>query len=331
MKDVAREAGVGLKTVSRVVNGEPGVSQTTVTRVRDVIARLGYRRDEAARELRNGQVASIGLILEDSTDPFYAHLVGAVQDVAQSHGMLALTGTSDEDPDAERDLGLALCARRVQGLVIVPAPGADHHYLEPELAAGMAAVFVDRPPVGVRADTVLADNRGGARAATAHLIAHGHRRIAFLADAPGIYTAALRRDGYRDALASAGIPADDDLVAMEAPLPGAVRAALRAFDRLGHPPTALVTGNNRTTVEVLRALAQAPVRPAIVGFDDFELADLMTPPVTVVAQDPVGMGRAAARSLFRRLAGDDSPAHRIELPTRLIVRGSGETPPPDPR
>ncbi|GAA3756675.1 LacI family DNA-binding transcriptional regulator [Spinactinospora alkalitolerans] len=324
MKDVAHEAGVGLKTVSRVVNGESGVSEATVDRVREVIARLGYRRDDAARGLRNGHVASIGLILEDTTDPFYAQLVGAVQTVAQEHGMLALTGASDEDPDYERDLGLALCARRVQGLVIVPAPGSRHDYLEPELAAGMAVVFVDRPPIGLAADTVLADSRGGARGAVGHLVERGHRRIGFLGDSPGIYTAGERLLGYREALAAAGLPRDDALVAMGPPSPDALGAALAALMALPDPPTALFTGNNRTTVETLRILARREERPALVGFDDFELADLMTPPVTVVAQDPVGMGRAAARLLFQRLAGDRSPARRLELATRLIARGSGE-------
>jgi len=177
---------------------------------------------------------------------------------------------------------------------------------------------------------VLSDNAGGAAQGVAHLIRHGHRRIAFLGDSPAIFTARERLRGYRDALAAAGLPYDEALVSMGRPDPQRVRAALAAMAALPDPPTALFTGNGLITTHVLRALAArpGPDRPALVGFDDLELADLLTPGVTVVAQDPAGLGRTAAELLFRRLAGNRGPAQRVLLPTRLIVRGSGEIPPP---
>ncbi|WP_214110915.1 LacI family DNA-binding transcriptional regulator [Acrocarpospora catenulata] len=319
MNDVAAAAGVALKTVSRVVNDEPGVNPATADRVRAAIQRLGYRRNEGARTLRSGRTASIGLVIEDVADPFYSGLSRAVEDVALRHGHLVFTGSSGEDPARERELVLGFCARRVDGLVIVPA-GHDHEYLSPELDAGVRAVFADRPSGSGRVfDTVLCDNTGGAREGVRHLLAHGHRRVGFLADAPAIFTADQRRHGYRQALAEAGLPYDPALVAMGAPEAGWIGAELARMRALPDPPTALFTGNGRVTVTTLRVLA-API--ALVGFDDFELADLLG--VTVVAQDPAELGRVAAELLFRRLAGDRAPVERLELPTRLIPRGSGE-------
>ncbi|MCK2212650.1 LacI family transcriptional regulator [Actinomadura sp. ATCC 31491] len=323
MKDVATAAGVALKTVSRVVNGEPGVHPATAERVRAAIDRLGYSRNESARVLRRGRTATIGLVIEDVADPFYAGLSRAVEEVVIAHDCLLLSGSSGEEPGRERELVETFCARRVDGLIIVPA-GDDHTYLRPELEAGTKVAFADRPPgAGLAADTVLADNAGGAGQAVRHLLEHGHHRIAFLGDAPGIFTAAERHRGYRDAL---GGLYDARLVAMRPPAPETMRADLERMFALDRPPTALFTGNGRCTVAALRALAgQRPV--ALVGFDDFELADLLRPGVTVVVQDPAWMGRVAAELLFRRLRGDVGPPEHIQLPVRLVARGSGELPP----
>ena len=326
MKDVAGRAGVALKTVSRVVNGEPGVRPQVVDRVHHAIAELGYRRNDGARLLRKGQTASVGLVLEDIGDPFYSTLSRAVEDVAHQHESLLLTGSSDEDPERERELTLAFCARRVDGLIIIPA-SENHAYLLPEMAAGLAAVFVDRPPGLIEADTVLSDNRRGAREGVAHLLGGGHRRIGYLGDAPQIYTAARRHEGYLAAMAAAGQPVDPSWVTMTPLDRETVARALGRMTGGPAPVTALFCGNNRATALALRELRTSGRRLALVGFDDFELADLVTPATTVVAQDTAGLGRIAAELLFHRLAGDRDPVRRIELPTRLIVRGSGEIPP----
>ncbi|MEU8104976.1 LacI family DNA-binding transcriptional regulator [Nonomuraea muscovyensis] len=326
MKDVASAAGVALKTVSRVVNGEPGVNPGTAERVREAIERLGYSRNESARVLRRGRTSTVGLVIEDVADPFYSVLGRAVEDVTTAHGCLLLSGSSGEDPARERELIRTFCARRVDGLIVVPA-GEDHSFLRPELDAGTPAVFVDRPPgPGLDVDTVLCDNAAGARLATRHLLAHGHRRIAFLGDRPSIFTASRRLHGYRAAL---GRLFDERLVAMRAPTPEGVRADLERMLALDDPPTALFTGNGRLTMTALRALRtrEDGRRMALVGFDDFELADLLRPGVTVVAQDPTSMGGLAAELLFRRLAGDGGPAEHLRLPVRVIPRGSGELPP----
>ncbi|MGK5632027.1 LacI family DNA-binding transcriptional regulator [Streptomyces sp. URMC 123] len=326
MKDVAARAGVGLKTVSRVVNGEPGVTTDTERRVQEAIQALGFRRNDSARVLRKGRTASVGLVLEDLADPFYAPLSRAVEEVARAHGALLIHGSSAEDAERERELVLALCARRVDGLVIVPASD-DHRYLEPEIAAGVATVFVDRPAGRIAADTVLSDSFSGAREGVAHLIAHGHRRIGFIGDRPSIHTATERLRGYRAAMADAGLPADERWVSLGATAPERVRAAAEAMLGGPEPVTAVFAGNNRVTVTVVRVLTAWPWPVALVGFDDFELADLLSPGVTVVAQDAALLGRTAAERLFRRLDGEAGEPARVELTTRLIARGSGELPP----
>jgi LacI family transcriptional regulator len=324
MNDVARLAGVGLKTVSRVVNGEPRVSTAMVERVRAAIEELGYSPHEGARLLRRGQTACIGLLLEDVANPFYSALAGAVEQAARANGFLLFTASSEEDAAQERELALAFCARRVDGLVIVPAASADHRYLKPEIDAGVVAVFVDRPAVGIAADAVLADNVGGTRAAVVHLLRHGHRRIGYIGDAAEIFTAAQRLRGYRDELVDSGLPFDESLVAMGHPEPKFVHDALDRMLAGPEPVTALIAGNNRATVAVLRDVSTRPQQLALVGFDDFELADLLNPGVTVVAHDPVALGRTAADLLFRRLQGYRGPVQTIEIATRLVPRGSGE-------
>lgn len=172
----------------------------------------------------------------------------------------------------ERELVRTFCARRVDGLIVVPA-GDDHSYLRPELDAGTPAVFVDRPPgPEIDVDTVLADNAGGAVLAVEHLRASGHRRVAFFGDSPAIFTAAERLRGYRAAL---GGRFDPRLVAMRGPELTGLRADLDRMLALDDPPTAVFTGNGRLTVTTLRVLDGR--RLALVGFDDFELADLLTP------------------------------------------------------
>ncbi|MCZ9345618.1 substrate-binding domain-containing protein, partial [Streptomyces sp. TRM76130] len=185
-------------------------------------------------------------------------------------------------------------------------------------------------PAGrVDADVVLCDNFGGARDGVAHLIAHGHRRIGFIGDMPRIHTAAERLRGYRAAMEDAGIPVKDAWTSLGATDPERVRRAAEEMLADPHPVTAVFTGNNRVTVTVIRVLAEHTRGVALVGFDDIELADLLRPGLTVVAQDAAALGRTAAERLFARLDSGLLVPERIELPTRLIARGSGELPPTD--
>jgi LacI family transcriptional regulator len=330
MRDVAARAGVSLKTVSRVINAEAGVAAATAARVADAIDELGFQRNDLARSLRQGRTSStLGLVIEDAANPFYSAIAQAVERAAWERGYLLISASCEEDPGRERELVQTLLRRRVDALLLVPA-SSDHAYLARETADGTPVVFLDRPPAGIAADQVLLDNVGGARAATAHLLAHGHVRIAFLGDYEQLYTTAERLAGFRQALDAARVQVDDGLVrtgSHDAGHAEEVVAQLLALEP-DRRPTAVFAANNRNTVGALRALRRTRRRLALVGFDDFELADLLAVPVTVVRHDSYQMGAHAAELAFERLSGPDPPPRRIVVPTELIVRGSGEAPPP---
>jgi LacI family transcriptional regulator len=325
MVDVARVAEVSLKTVSRVINSEAGVSPSTVERVHAAAAELHYARNDLAASLRQGKRSNtLGLVIEDVANPFYSAIAKAVEDVARVRGCLLITASAGEDPERERELVGALVRRRVDAVLIVPA-GRDHRYLEASGLAGRA-VFLDRPPVRLRADTVLVDNAAGARRAVEHLLAAGHRRVAFVGDDDRLFTARERLKGYRAALAEAGLTVAPELVAVANSTLEAAAAAVRRVLELprSRRPTAVVTGNNRCTVGALHALNGRRDAIALVGFDDFELADLIG--VTVIRTDPAQIGRLGAELAFSRMDGDTRRPQRVVLGAELICRGSGEIP-----
>jgi LacI family transcriptional regulator, galactose operon repressor len=329
MRQVAAVAGVSLSTVSRVLNGIE-VQPDRARRVHDAVAMLGYRRDLTASTLRRADrlSATIGLLLEDVANPFFSALHRSVEDVARRHGVLVFAGSSDEDPVREREVVEGLLGRGVDGLIIAPTAG-DHSYLARDRQAGVALVFVDRPPRFIDADAVVSDNAGGADAGVSHLIAAGHRRIAFLGDRPEIHTAVERLRGYHEALARHGIADDPALVRHPLISPDEAYAATNDLLSMSDPPTALFASQNLLTIGAVRALHDLGRQHAIalVGFDDVALADVVDPALTVIAQDPAALGRAAAELLFARLSGDNGPSHRLDLPTPLVVRGSGELAP----
>jgi LacI family transcriptional regulator len=304
MKDVASRAGVALKTVSRVVNREPGVTPETTRRVLRAIEDLGFRRNESARLLRTGHTATLGYIADTWTDPDHAAVYRGLEGIAREHGYLLYSGSTDSDPAREEQLALAMCARRVDGLIISPTPGS-HEYLAPEIDAGVATVFVLSPPELVRADSVLPDERRGARLAVAHLAALGHRKIGFLGEPDG-HRARTLRSGYAEAMAAAGLKADPAWLTLDA-------AGLAHAD-----VTAVFCADQALTRSALRALGPRDV--TVVGFGDFELADLLAPPVTVVSYDPELIGRTAGELIVRRLAGEQAPPGRVKVPVRLIAR-----------
>jgi LacI family transcriptional regulator len=328
MRDVASTAGVSLKTVSRVVNGEAGVRADTSARVEAAIARLGFARNDVARSLRHGRANALGLVIEDVANPVYSAIARSVEDAAHMRSHILITGSCEEDPERERELVLRLLRRSVDALLIVPA-GRDHRYLLPEIGAGTPIVFLDRPPRGIEADTVLLDNRGGARHAVEHLLDQGHERIAFVGDPPSLYTAGERLAGYEAALRDAGIAQNDDLVCAGSHDVASAERAVRGLLALAQDrgPTALFTANNRNTIGALRALRDTDRPLALVGFDDFELADMLALPVTVVAHDPAEMGRIAAGLAYARLDGERGLPQQRTIACTVVARGSGEVPP----
>jgi LacI family transcriptional regulator len=268
------------------------------------------------------------MLVEDAANSFSSSLMRVVEDVAHARAVRVLIASLDGDADRERALARELIDRRVDGLVIVPV-GADHSYLTDERNAGTCLVFLDREPHLLRADAVVSDNHRGAVKGVRHLLHQGHRRVGFLGDRLTISTAAQRFGGYRHALEVGQLEVDERLVRDGV---WSVEAALTATTELlslAEPPTAIFTSHNLATIGACRALRMLGVQDevALVGFDDFPLADLMRPGISVIAQDTEGLGRLAAEILFRRLDGDCAPARTHVLPTEMILRGSGEIAP----
>lgn len=331
IRDVAALAGVGIKTVSRVINDEANVSPQMRARVERAIATLNFKPHQGAGALRRGdrKTLTLGLLLDAVDNPFSASVNRAVESVASTRHTAVFAASFDDNPDRERELVDAFTRRRVDGLLLTTIT-ADHGYLQAERDQGMPIVFVDRPPVGLAVDAVLSNNYDAAYQATAHLLAAGHHEIAHLGDELAISTARERRRGFTDAATAVGVAeppsgwhTDDLRSADEA------YAAVQRLMRSDHPPSALFTSQNVITIGAVRALHQLGRQHdvALIGFDDLALADALVPGLTVMAQDPNRMGTLAAERLFARLDGDRSPAETYVVPARLIERGSGEIPP----
>lgn len=328
MRDVAMRAGVGVGTVSRVVNGGASVSPRTAARVQAAIAELGFRRNDIARALRPGMTANtIALLVGDLTNPFYATIAKVAVEVAREAGFAVIVTMVDEDPAEEYRVVQDLLSRRISGMIIVPDRG-NHDFMQVGLDSGIPTVFVDRPPSGISADVVLLDNERGGALAADHLLQHGHRRVAALV-APSYYTTGMRMRGFRRALRAAGAELDPAL-SLSLAVGSADAAYLATTQLLAGPdaPTAIFATTNFVCEGTLRAVDELHARVAVVGFDDFRLADMLPTPATVVSGDVAEMGRRAAEILLRRAAGDDSAVTRTTLPVSLTARGSGEIEPP---
>jgi LacI family transcriptional regulator len=326
IKDVAALAGVSLKTVSRVINREAGVTPEMASRVQKAVAQLDYRHNLAASNLRRGQrTASIGVLLHDLRNPFSATLLRAIEDRARMRGLAVLSASLDDEAEREASLATDLVSRRVDGLILMPT-GPDQSYLVSDVLAGLAVVAVDRPVSGADLDTVLVDNIGGASAATQHLAAHGHERIALLTDRVSIWTAGQRRVGYEQGLALSVVPLDLRYVVTDLQSSDQATAEVHRLLSLGEPPTAIFAARNILSIGAIRALRQRDLadRIALVGFDDFPTADLMTPPLTVIQQDVAALGEKAVDLLFARIDGQGIAPQEVLLGTTLVARGSGE-------
>jgi LacI family transcriptional regulator len=327
MRQVAELCGVSVKTVSRVLNGERYVSEDTATLVRNAAAELGFRLNTFARELRVGTTApTVGLLIGDLANPFYSRIARGVERELRSRGMQLITASTDEDAQLEWSLAQEMLDRRVRALLVVPS-SHDHAYLEGERRHGLPLVFIDRPPSNVVADTIVLDNIGGARAAVRHLVRHGHRRIGLIGDLPRLHTFTERLAGFAAEMEAAGVPDWEDYVRSDSHDAAAAERSVDALLALSRPPTALFTTNNRITSGALRSMrrrqeAHGTQLPALVGFDDLDVGDLLG--LTVISHDPEEMGRLAAMTALERLGGADHAPRTAVLPTRLIARGSGE-------
>jgi LacI family transcriptional regulator len=324
MADVAKLAGVGKMTVSRFLNGSANVSRDTSERVQRAIRRLNYQPNELARSLRSVHSKTIALILPYLYDSFFATCAHAVSTVANSHGYSVLITTSDEKCETEQKQAAMMLRRRIDGMIIIPAPGQDD-YLRADQFSKVHIVTLDRPAPHSRFDSVVVNNRAGARAGVAHLISHGHSRIAFLGLTRSLFTMQARFTGYKDAMAAAALPAQNYIECLS---PEETFSSVHSILTGANPPSALFAGNNLTMRYLLHALntlrIDVPGQIALAGFDDFDIADVLQPALTVVRQPVYKVGEMAANLLFQRISRGEFPlkGNRIVLPTELVIRRS---------
>jgi LacI family transcriptional regulator len=321
---VAARAGVSTATVSRALNGKPTVDPDLAARVRLAATELGYQPNGPARNLRRQEAAVVALIISDVENPFFTAIARGVEDVAHEVGYSVVLCNSDENGDKEnRYIDIAI-QERVAGVILSPSSASTS--VAKLTGRGTAYVAVDRPLPGQDSDVVLVDTRLAARQATAHLIAQGYERIGCITGPSGVRTADDRLSGYRDALKAAGRRSTTKLVRRtEYKAAGAHRAAADLMAQ-AEPPDALLIANSAMAVGVLQALQQQAIRPGhdvgLVAFDDTPWAELLDPPLTVVAQPAYEIGTTAARLLLARITDNTRPPTTTTLGARLIHRAS---------
>lgn len=320
MSDVARLAGVSTKTASRVFSGDDRVAEKTKRNVLEAAARLRYRPNALARNLRSGGVTkTVGLVIGDIANPFFFKLAAAIERELASQGMNLIVGTTEDSPEIEVQVVNAMLAQQVRALIIVPV-AQDQSYLEGEQSLGTPLIFLDRKPVNLVADSICLSNFEGAKTATEELIAQGHKRISFVAARPNLSTIADRLNGYQQAMLRAGITNTEELQRLPGSSEEELEDAFRELLTSKNPPTAIVGGNNRASVAFVKVSRELKKSCAYIGFDDFELADALG--VSVVSFDIPEMGKQATKLAISKINNPQVKPRNIEVETMLIRRGS---------
>lgn len=330
-EDVARLAGTSPAVVSYVLNGGPrGVSPATKARVLAAVEQLDYHPNGIARSLRMNRTMTLGLVVPDTSNPFFAELGRAIEEAAFAQGYTLLIGNAAESDERQTTYVRTFLARQVDGLFLVPGNAAAgclpllHRTRTPWVA-------IDRGFPGMAMATVMVDNKGGARVATEHLLGHGRRRIGCIAGPQDVMPATDRVAGWRDALAEADVR------------PSAMRVSHGPFGRRAgylaameiladRTHDALFVASDEQAVGALRALAELGLRcpedVAIASFDGIAAAAYSTPALTTMAQPFVEIGVTAVAGLVERIARPELPAQPTVLPVTLVARGSCGCPEP---
>lgn len=326
-------AGVSINTASRALTGKPDVSAATRARVRAIAQRLGYSPNMQARSLVSGLTYTIGLVVTDCTDPYYATLIRAAAEVVSSEGFGLLLATSNEDPEKERRGLTLLTGRRVDGLLLT-AVDVDAPHLRRHLAAGNGpVVLLSRRPQTYRGPFVGVDNVRSARMAVRHLWRLGHRRFALVGRSGPASSGRERLTGLHEELAARGIASGSAPVRLAEPSVEGGRAAVRWLLGLQPRPTAVVTYNDSQAIGAIKGLQAAglsvPDDVSVIGFDDIALASLIQPALTTIAQPIAQIGRRGAEMLIRSVRGEVGELGPVVLPCRLVARASTAPPPLD--
>jgi LacI family transcriptional regulator len=324
MADVARLAGVGAMTVSRVLSGTVPVAEETARRVQRAVEQLAYRPNQLAQAFRGQRSRTIGLIIPYLYDHFFANCAHAVTTVAKEHQYSVITTTSNEDPEIEYAEAEQMLQRHVEGLIVIPSRFRQSR-LNRSLFGRTPVVAFDRPVSDPSVDAVLVENTSGSRRMVQHLIEHGYKNISFMGMSRNLYTMNARYLGYHRAMHEAGL---QESVFFGCSSRDDTRRAVEELLNGKNRPEAFFASNNLATRYVFAALlhlgVKVPGDVALAGFDDFELAELTSPPLTVVRQPSQEMGRVAASLLFERIERGELPqtGTRIALPVEIVVRRS---------
>jgi LacI family transcriptional regulator len=322
MKDVAAAAGVGLGTVSRVFTGTGKVAPATLAHVKKIAAELNYHPSAVGRGLKRQTTDNIGLIVTDISNNFYGQFAEGVLATAKDLGRHVILCASGEDPTTEREYIDLLVRQRVDGIIAFPT-GDNVGAWRSARSLGINVVFADRVIPDLKFRSITVDNVAGADSLTDYLIALGHTRIGYLGGPADLSSGAGREEGFRRAHASAGIPVDESLVIRTKFTRDTAYASAQRLLSAGERPTALVAANNVLGEAALMAIhahgLSMPDDISLVMFDDVPWANLIEPPMTVVAQPAWQMGQLAVRMVLDP-RGDS--AESLKLPTKLTIRGS---------
>jgi len=323
LADVALAAGVGAMTVSRTINGHPYVSEETARKVRAAIRELGYRPNQAARMLTGQLSRSLGLIVPDLADPFFSVVSHAVQETARESGYLVWLAASNDDPAIEAAQVEQMTHHPVDGILLVPVD-SKHKHLKMVAGGATPVVTIDRPIEVATTDSVGVENRAGARIAVEHLIGHGYKRIVCATTNAHLSTIRERLVGYEECMREARLPRTRTL---RLPSQADAKPALKELFESHHPPEALFSVNNSSTVWVIDALREMQIEVAkdvaLVGFDDVDFYTLITPPITTIRQPAAELGHISTRLLLQRIKGEFTASSvRTVLPVKLVVRES---------
>jgi LacI family transcriptional regulator len=336
VSDVARAARVSKATAARALGSYGAVSDDVRGRVQDAAEMLGYRPNALAKSMNTGKSNTIGVIIGDIENPFFAQATRGVSDVVRAAGFDLILSNSDEEAEAESAAIDVLLDKRVDGFVVSPASSFETQSLQTVRSAGRPIVLLDRSNEALGADTVIADNRYGAVAATRMLLAAGHRRIAFIStiahDGPfvagqtvGSSSVADRIAGFTDTLAEVGVADAARFVRLNARRDGIDTLTRQALEG-PEPVTAFLASDSLVGLAIFRTIRDLglsiPTDVSLIVFDDADWTSITTPPITVVAQPIYELGAEAARMLLARIAGAPAGWKRTVLPQQLIERGS---------
>ena len=328
IREVAETAGVSYATVSHVLNKTRFVSRETRERVEAAMVALNYRPNALARSLRQGKTNTMGLVLPDSANPFFAEISRCIEDESFKKGYSVFLCNTEMDTQRELFYVDVLSKKQVDGIIFVAA-GDQADSLDFLVRQNMPVVMIDRHLPNVEVDAVLTDHQLGGVLATRHLIKLGHKRIACIAGPSSITPSAERITGYRMALEEAGVSFDENLLIRGDYHAQSGMEITHSLLKMNPRPTAIFALNDLMALGALRAAAEAgysvPRDLAIVGYDDLELAQFTNPPLTTVAQPKKEIGARAVNLLVDRISGKSPSPSRLVLPPELIVRRSTQS------